>query len=188
MVLLLGSAPPSRVRPYEQDGHLHDVWIDPGLVTASAGQPQAVQECPCQQGSLTLEAFSRIAVGGAFSVWDITGSVKLNSEVQALRRFIGYHNMYPRDPSQARVLLQVEMTLSHAGESERVTTAQLVFHNEIHRFQVWQERASTGGGTRLLLEGVVDIRELQSAPHRLILKDGEGSSEKTTTLDNIMIR
>ncbi|MCY1073243.1 hypothetical protein [Archangium lansingense] len=167
---------------------MHDEGSNPGPSRILIEQAQAIQECPRQQGSLTLEAFSRMAIGGVFSVWHITGSVTKSPEVQALRSFIGYHSTRPSDSSQTHVLLQVELTLSAANGSQRVTMAKLVVHRKTYTLQVWQPPASEGEEHRLLLEGFVDIHNLQSTPHKLTLSGGEQGSVKMAILENIMIR
>ena len=129
-----------------------------------------------------------MAAGGAFSVWDITGSVTLRSEVQALRGLIVYHGMQSRDSSRTHVLLQVELTLSRTGELQQVTQAVLSQPGIKFNLQVWQQPASAGEGPRLLLAGVVDLRKLQTLPHKLELKGGDGGSVTIATIENIMLR
>ncbi|WP_375769760.1 hypothetical protein NR798_02420 [Archangium gephyra] len=160
----------------------------PGIAPRQAEQPQAVQHCPHAQGHLTLEAFSRMTAGGSFSVWELTKSVKLSSELQALRRFIGYHGVHLRDPSQAYVLLQVELNASDTNEFQQVMYAWLDDGRKQTQLQVWQDPASSGEGPRLLLEGTVNLLKLQTAPHKLRLLGGEGGSVPIAILGNIMLR
>lgn len=198
-VLLLGSVPPSGIHSHEQDRHslapspdtrqeAHGTGSGPERISPPAEQPQAVRECPEPQGSLTIEAFSRMAAGGAFSVWDITGSVTSSSEMQALRSLIVYHGMRPRTQSRTHVLLQVELTLSPTGGFLPVTTAVLRGPTSESRLQIRQEPSAAGAGPRLLLEGVVDLHKLQTFPHKLELMGGEGGSVKIATIENIMLR
>lgn len=198
-VLLLGSAPPSGIHSHEQDGHhlapspdtfqeSQDVRSGPVLIPPPIEQTQTVRECPDTQGRLTLEAISRMAADGAFSVWDVTGGITLRSEVQALRRLIVYHGMHSRDPSRTHVLLQVELTPSRTSEFQQVTQATLLEFHKRHDLQVWQEPASACAGPRLLLMGVLDLHKLQTLPHDLELKGGGGNSVTIAILENIMLR
>jgi len=166
---------------------MQGIGSGPEIARRQAGQPQAVQWCPQPQGHLTLEAFSRMAAGGAFSVWDITKSVTSTSEVQALRSFIVYHGVHPRNPSRAQVILQVELTVSASGELQQVTGGWLEVESKQLQIKVWQEPASVGGGLRLLVESSVDLHKLQTAPHKLKLMGGAGGSVHIATLDNIML-
>jgi hypothetical protein len=129
-----------------------------------------------------------MAAGGAFIVWDITKSVTLSSEVQALRSFIVYHSVHPRNPSRAQVILQMELTVSDSGELQQVTGVSLEAHRPNVPFQIRQEPASVGGGLRLLVEGSVDLHKLQTVPHRLHLVGGDGGWVQIATLGNIMLR
>lgn len=198
LMLLLGSAPPSGARPSEQDGHslapstdpskeVQGIGSGPEIEPRQAGQPQAVQQCP-PQAHPTLEAFSRMAASGVFSVWDITKSVTLSSEAHALRSFIVYHAVHPRNPSGAQVILQVELTDSASGELQHVTEAWLEVESKRLQVKVWQEPASVGGGLRLLVESFVDLHKLQTVPHLLSLIGGEGGSVPFAILDNIRLR
>lgn len=180
LMLLLGSAPPSK--------EVQGIGSGPEIAPRQAGQPQAEQRCPQPQGHPTLEAFSRMAAGGAFSVWDITKSVTLTSEVQALRSFIVYHGVHPRDPSRAQVILQVELTVPASGEPQHVTGGWLEVESKRLQLKVWQEPASVGGGLRLLVESSVDLHKLQTVPHILKLIGGEGDSVPFAILDNIMLQ
>ena len=199
LMLLLGSGPPSGASPSERNGHslapspapskeVQGIGSGPEIAPRHAGQPLAVQQRPQPQDRLTLEAFSRMAAGGAFSVWDITKSVTLSSESQTLRRFIGYHSVHPRHPSRAQVLLQVELAVPDTGEIQQVTAAWLTAKGKQRQLQAWHAPASVGGGLRLLVEGSVDLHQLQTVPHRLVLMGGEGGSVPIATLDNIMLR
>ncbi len=198
LMLLLGSAPPSGARPSEQDGHALAPSPDPlkevqGIGSGSeiaprqAGQLQAVQWCLQPQGHLTLEAFSRIAADGAFSVWNITKIVRFHSEVQALRSFIVYHSVHPKNPSRTHVILQVELTVSASGELQQVTRGLLKVRSKQLDVNIWQDPASVGGGLWLLVEGSVDLHQLQTVPHELALMGGDGGSVHIATVDNIML-
>jgi len=167
---------------------MQGIGSGPEIAPRQVGQPQAVQRCPQPQDHLTPEALSRMAAGGAFSVWDITKSVTLRSEVQALRSFIVYHGVQPGNPSRAQVILQVELTVSANGELQQVTGGWLEVESKQLQLKVWQEPASVCGGLRLLVEGAVDLHRLQTVPHKLKLVGGDGGSVRIATLYNIMLR
>ncbi|MFY0526770.1 hypothetical protein ACN28I_27720 [Archangium gephyra] len=112
----------------------------------------------------------------------------MSSEVQALRSFIGYHSVHPRNPSRAQVILQMELTVSDSGELQQVTGVSLEANRQNVHLQVRQAHASVGGGLRLLVEGSLDLHRLQTVPHDLYLKGRGGGSVRTAILANIMLR